>query len=333
MNAAQTQRVAVRIVGWEHDCCGEPFRVGATVEWNVRAADPDDAPSSHLVPDRVLGLPRLDEEHHDQTPDDVPQVRVSGVVRAIWGGRYPELAVAGERGSFISDAERAEYAELDAVDKGGSGFAEYLVDLELPADLALPAYVLGESERAWREEQEGDRRRAKARMSDTVGLILERAIETAQSRYGDIAEVVRSSARSAVTVSPRRAGCADIRWSRFDRVDDGIGVHVGAASWWLDATTENAKLVESMVDAVAAGFVTDDVIVEPDGAKRLETHVLVGSREMTAETGSVPPMDGTGVMLVAGDAWERAERGRVEYLAWRAARSPRSEASWHWRSV
>ncbi len=322
MGAAQAQRVAVRISGWEHDCCGEPFQAGETAEWNIRAADPDEAPSSHLVPDRLVGLPRFDEEHHDQTPDDVPQLRVVGVVHAIWGVRYAQLAVAGERRSFTSDPANAEFAELDAVEKGGGGFDEYLVDLELPREVELPVYVLGESERAWRHEQEADRQRAKARMGDAVGRILERAIETAQSQYGDVAEIVRASGRTAVTVSPRHVGCADIRWSRFDRVDDGIGVHVGAASWWLDATTENAMLVESMVDAVAAGFVTDDVIVEPDGAKRLETRVLVGSREVTATTGSIPPMSGTGVVMLGGDAWERAERGRVEYLPWRPVDRP-----------
>lgn len=316
------RRIVVTVAEWEQACCGAPFAVDGNVEWQLSAADP--TAGSLPLPEAVRGLGRFVEEHHDQTPADVPQVAVSGVVRAIWGVRYAEVAVPGERATFTIDMARGAHEPLDAVGRGGGGFVEYLVELEVAAGVELPAYVLSEDTVAWRAARARDRDRDVDRMRDAVGVILERAIDEAVARYAGVADIERSPDRGAVTVTPRRSGAVGVRWARSGGDVDGIGVHVGAASWWLNATTTDARSVVDVLAAAARGDVVDDIVLEDGGARRLETRVRVDGIEWTATTGSVPAFRGGaggvggvgGVMLVAGDAWERAQRGRVDYASW-----------------
>ncbi len=80
-----------------------------------------------------------------------------------------------------------------------------------------------------------------------------------------------------------------MRWARSDQQRDQIGLHIGAGTWWLDTTADNANPLEGIVDAVAAGNVTEEVVLAPDGGRRLETHVTAADREWATVTGHVPP--------------------------------------------
>ncbi|MEH3088433.1 MAG: ABC transporter permease [Microbacterium arborescens] len=108
-----------------------------------------------------------------------------------------------------------------------------------------------------------------------------------------------------------------MRWSRSSRDDDGIGVSVGEGSWRLAATTADAEAVIELLDAAAAGSVSEDIETQENGSRRPVTLVGTPSREWRAE-GPVLP-DGHGVVMLGADVAQRLQRGRVEYVAWDGA--------------
>lgn len=136
--------IEVDLSEWEQQCCGELFQIGSTVTWKLAARDPSR--------DDGRPLPRYREEHHDQTPEPVPHLPVTGSVRSIEALHYAfdEGPNPGEvtvrRSSEVS-------APLDAVPGAGTQLpgcsAEhrllvYRVQLEVADDAELPAYVPGE---------------------------------------------------------------------------------------------------------------------------------------------------------------------------------------------
>ncbi|KAA9084145.1 DUF6578 domain-containing protein [Microbacterium radiodurans] len=306
-------RIAVVISEWEQACCGDPFHVDGPASWQLFAADPADGA---VAPAAAEGLERFTEEHHGQTPADVPHQRVTGTVRSIWGVRYPEVAVPGELASFVNDTRAPSFVQIDDVAGATDGVAEYVVVLEVASDLELPVYKLSEETIAWESRKALDRDRDRGRMVDEIGTVMEHAIQVVTARYHDVATITRSTQRTAVTLIPLRTGAAAVRWARSDQETDQIGLHIGAGSWWLDATVDSANLLEGIVDAVAAGNAVEEVITDPDGGRRLETHVTAAGREWVTATGHVPPPDESGVMFIVGDVWERAQQGTTRYTPW-----------------
>lgn len=306
-------RIAVVITEWEQACCGEPFHVGGAADWQILAADPA---GDARVPAATVGLERFIEEHHGQTPEDVPHQHVAGTVHSIWGVHYPEIAVPGERSTFVSDMSMPSLIAITEVPGTAKNFAEYVVVLEVASDVELPEYKLSNETLTWESRKAFERDRDRARMADRIGAVMEQTIRTLTARYSEIATITRLPQRTAITMIPLREGAAPVRWARSDQDTDQIGLHVGAGSWWLDATVENARLIEGIIDAAATGDVSEEVIVESDGSRRLETHARAADREWVTVTGHIPPPDEDGFMYLAGDVWERAQQGTARYNPW-----------------
>lgn len=305
-------RVEVVVAEWEQACCGEPFRVGDAVSWGILAVDPGDAAAG--------GVPRFAEEHHGQTPDDVPHREVPGIVRAIAGVAYPAVSVTGEPRSFTLDTRHPRTTPLQSVEKGSDeGFTEYLVTLDVADDAQLPEFRLSASAVAQREDDERAARRDRMRLRDAVGAVLEEAADRAEREYRGVARIARESARSAVTIEPHVVGATAVRWARSTHEEDGIGLHTGEGSWWLPATVEHARLAMVFADAAATGRVVERVVHRGGMNARLDTRVEAeDGRSWTASTQVEPAVLGEGRFAVFGDAWERVERGDHGYRAWAA---------------
>ncbi|MDR6865941.1 hypothetical protein J2Y69_000526 [Microbacterium resistens] len=133
-------RIEVVVKRWEQACCGAAFRVGDDVIWNLLAADP-----ASTTPG---GLSRFEEEHHDQTPDDVPHWEVTGTVRSIRGVSYPRIPVRAERRSFTLDTAHPATTPLSEVEEAsGAGLSKYWVELDVADECELPPFVSSDSVR------------------------------------------------------------------------------------------------------------------------------------------------------------------------------------------
>lgn len=303
-------RIDVVISEWEQACCGASFHVGGQMTWRLLAADPVLTPPG--------GRARFLEEHHDQTPEDVPHVEVTGVVRAITGVAYPLLPVAGEPRSYTLDTRHPEFTSLHEVSgTADSDLAEYVVELDVDDSVVLPSFVRSREEIAWRDDQAHTEARSRARMEDAVGAVLEAVADYAEEQYASLASIIRDRARSAVTVEPHRSGATGVHWARSAQDDDGIAVHTGDGSWWFSATIPHAAVVRTFLDAAASGRVVEDVADLGGRRKRLDTRVEgEGDQRWVASTVLEPFLTDSGTMVALGDEWERAQRGRHTYPAW-----------------
>lgn len=302
-------RIDVVISEWEQACCGASFRIGAEATWRILAADPElGAPG---------GNPRFLEEHHGETPEDVPHFDVTGIVRAIRGITYPSVPLPGVPYSYTCEPDYPEFTELESVEGANyDGIAEYLVELEVADDVALPTFVLSRDAIVRREARARTAMRGSARMEDPVGRLLEAAADYAAQEYGDVASIARERSRSTVAVAPRLSDATAVRWSRSVDEKDGIRVYTGEGSWRFPATAAHAELVRVFLDAAASGRVIEDVVELRDGAQRLDTCVEAGDgRRWVASTYFEPAVF---VGLVSRKARERVVRGRHAYPAWRS---------------
>ena len=131
----------VELSEWEQQCSGDPFRIGSTVIWKLVARDPGE--------DRGRPVPEFRGEHHDQTPEHVPHLPVTGAVRSARALHctYDEGPNPGELtvrpGSDVT-------VELEAVPGAGTRLPgctrehellAYRVQLEVTEDAVLPACV------------------------------------------------------------------------------------------------------------------------------------------------------------------------------------------------
>lgn len=303
-------RVEVVVSGWEQACCGELFRIGDRVDWNLFAADPADAPEGRP--------PRFVEEHHGQIPDDVPHWSVAGTVHAITGVDFPDVPVPGHL-HHEWDRARPRHRVLASVGAGHDGECdEYLVELDLPDDAVLPSYVLSAETVAQRgrDAEAGDL--ALARMRDDVGVLLEALADYAHHRFGDVARIDRSAVSSAVTIEPHRAGAAAVRWARVDADGvDGISVRVGDGSWRFPAAPAHVEVLREFLDAAAAGRVGE--LVRPRGGPPRRLVTEVSAEDGTTWTATTPYTQvgiGDGAVLVDGSLRQRVQRGDHRYAGW-----------------
>lgn len=317
-------RIEVFLSGWEQSCCGTDFALGSEVTWQLLAEDPalaSRAPSASAPP-----LPRYLEEHHGETPDDVPHLPVTGIVRRIRSVVHPTVPEPGEPRSFTADLSHPEFGELSEVARQqldlGPGHHGYLAEIEMPDDWVLPEYVLSASAGLQAEAQRQRIERDRARMADETGLALETTYLYAVDSYGGVAELTRNPDRSAVTVRPHRPHTTSVSWARNSFDHDGILIQTGEGSWTLTATPEHAELVRIFLDAAAAGRIAEEITELGGGGleglrKRLDTVVRSPDGEKWVSSTSVEPIgDGGGVLLVAGDLLQRIERGPHRYAAW-----------------
>lgn len=311
-------RIEVTVSGWEQVCCGDAFAIGDEMRWNLVAADPAHTPAG--------ALPRFADERHDETPDEVPHWPVACTVIAIRGVTYPSLPVPGEPATFERDISHPQVTNLVNVpgsdtDTADHHHAEYLVEFEVPDSTELPTFVESTSTREWRETEERDRSRDRARMLDPVGQILEQAADFVEATFSDVAMIRRSTDRSALSIVPHREGATAMHWVRTTGESDRIGLHVGDGEWWRDSNVENAALARGFVEAAAAGRVTESVFDHGDERAYFETQVRsADGREWTAREhftplGASATVTGT-VVMARTDQIERMQRGDVQYLPW-----------------
>ena len=304
--------IEVIIVGWEQDCCGSPFQVGEPATWNILAAEPN---APHAADPQPGTAARFVEEHHDQTPADVPHWKVTGTVVAITGIRYPRIPAPGLTGTYTADLSAPESHPLDAVgDPDELDFSEYRVRLDVPPGTELPAHTLSAEALARQADEARATERNRLRLGDPVGLLLEALADDAEHRYAHLARTSRATGRSAMTLEPRRAEAAAIRWLRSeDEHDDGITVQIGDGSWRLPAT--DVALVREFLDAAVHGRVLEHVR-PAENPSRLDTEVLAADGRSWTATRTFAPFGAGGI--VAKRLWDRVQRGEHRYSRWDA---------------
>jgi hypothetical protein len=108
--------MTIWVYGWQMQCCGEPFSVGARVTWTLHEPDTD-LLATVLGPDVKIDAA---EEHHGGVPEDAP--KTTGTVRRIEAVHF---------GYAPKAAERTEVRSADGwtKDRGELKFAGYLVRL------------------------------------------------------------------------------------------------------------------------------------------------------------------------------------------------------------
>lgn len=300
--------IEVVIAEWDQACCGAPFQLGDQVSWHLVALPP--APGS---------LAQFERDNHDLTPADVPQWPVTASVSAITGIRYPLLPVAGESNSYTLDTSAPELHRLTEVGPPDAlDLSEYRVTLHLADETALPAYVLSADQIAQHAGEARTRDRNRERMLDPVGRLLEALADDAHQRYAAIAQVVRSTDQSAVSITPLRPDTACVHWTRSEVEADAIEVQVGAGRWSLPASVAHADIVRVLLDAAARGWVEEHVRAQ-DGVRRLETEVLVHDGRSWTATDTVEVFEADGFFAAPGALWDRVQRGHHRYAPWAPA--------------
>jgi len=120
---------------WQMQCCGAPFSVGSTIEWNVHAVADREYLAAVLGEDEA-GRVTDAEDHHDV--DERPSHLARGVVRSI-DAVFCEYAprTAGSRELFVVPGtgvlEPRETADgWEGREKVGAGrkFIGYLVNVD-----------------------------------------------------------------------------------------------------------------------------------------------------------------------------------------------------------
>lgn len=224
---------------------------------------------------------------------------------------------AAEPRSFTVDTKNPQNSPLMSVGyPGDSSFQRYGAILAVADDVVLPQYSPGQAQ----EEAESNAlmdQRNQSRRHDPVGNRLEALADHAQSQYGNVATIVRSSERSAVTVKPHNADSAAIYWSRSDQYDDGILASVGDGTWELSASVSDAGLVAEFLAAAAAGHVEERVRHGTNKTKYLATEITTADGRVWADSAEFETFDmEEGTFAVAGELWDRFEKGDHKYQAW-----------------
>ena len=311
-------RIEVVVDGWEQACCGVPIRLGETASFNLVALDP----TAQLLPPPTPDVPRFTVDNHGQTPADVPQRRLAGLVAGITGVSYPSVPVAGMGGTRTADTTRPQLRALDSVGAGDDAeLNEYRVLLELPDGTVLPHFAVSAEHRAQREQAEHTAALVERRGLDEVGVALRALADDAHNRFGGLASTVRSETTSAVSILPTCTDGAAVHWQRSaDDHSDGIRVQLGGGTWMLPATPAGVAVLHEFLDAAAAGRVEElvDRGDERSGARPGALLTRVSAADGRSWTATTPLSSfGNGpVMAVSRQLWRRLERGDIRYVAW-----------------
>lgn len=302
--------IEVIVSGWEQACCGEAFTVGQRAEWSLHEVDPASVP---------VDAPRtFYNEHHGQTPDDVPHWQVSGVVAGITGVSYGTKTIPGSH-VLTRDEDTPRFTTLEAVPPRGEGLdvAEYRIRLEVDDDEALPGYALGSQQRARLEKETREAQLRLTRSHDTVGVALRRIADDAAARFGAVAEIDSRGDGFALAITPVQAeGVSVVITRSASEESDGIAVQLGEGRWQLEATPDGVDSARQLLEAAAAGRVVDTPV--PAGSpERIDT-VATGENGRTWT--SSKPLHimglGSGVTVMAGRVRELLDRGQHHYTSW-----------------
>lgn len=302
--------IDVIISGWEQECCGKAFAVGERTAWSLHEFDPDSL---------AVDAPRtFSEEHHGQTPDDVPHWEVSGVVSGITGVSYRTKKIPGSH-ALTRDTDTPRFTTLEAVRPRGEGLdvSEYRVNVEIDDDAVLPGYVTSSEERRRLEKEEREALLARARSDDVVGLSLRQLADDAAQRFGAGAEINQSSDGFALSITPARDDAVSIVITRSrSEESDGIAVQLGEGRWQLEATPDGVDSARQLLDAAAAGRVVDTP-VPPEFAQRIDTVATGENGRIWASSRPLRALVlGNGVTAMGGRARELLDRGEHRYSSW-----------------
>ncbi|AMB59032.1 DUF6578 domain-containing protein [Microterricola viridarii] len=304
-------RIEVVIASWEQGCCGVPIGLGDTATYNLVAFAPALGGAS--------AVPRFFSDNHGQTPSEVPQARVAGVVAAITGVSYPRVPVAGQAGTFTSDPTRPQLHPLSSIgDEGDDGLSEYLVLLDVADGTDLPHFVLAAERTAHQEREARTDRLRELRSRDEVGVLLRALADDAALRFGALARIVRSDDASAFSILPERAGAAALHWLRSaEEGADGIRVQLGDGVWEVPADPVRAEVLREFLDAAAAGRVEEQRPEHGDEMGPFQTVVTAADgRRWVATTDDLARFGIGGVFAMTGPLARRLERGTHRYVAW-----------------
>jgi hypothetical protein len=315
--------IEVVVPGWEHECCGEAFAVGATVAFRLHAAPPAAAgagagagagrPGAQNGP--RTGLPLFIEEHHGQTPDDVPQWEVPGRVLAIEAVRYGRRERPGQPRVFEWDEDERSAHPLDAVAARAQGPDEYCVTLEVGDGAALPEYRRSGEDVTHERLRLEAIARAERRAVDPVGVRLAALADRLEEEWGEAGMMGRSSTGANLSFTPHPQGAA-LSWSRSDAADDAIGVELGGGRFGLGADDDGVRMLEAFVEAAATGHVQERVRETPEGVE-FTTEVLGGNGVLFSATRTANVFRSGDFMAIAGPVRERLERGDHRWAPWR----------------
>ncbi|KJC65078.1 DUF6578 domain-containing protein [Agreia bicolorata] len=304
-------RIEVVVSGWEQHCCGKAFTRGTPATVSIVALDP-----SQKAPDAPA---RFLEEHHGQTPADVPQWDVTGTVARITGVSYEQRRRPGPHPVFERGDSIVSSSELDGVearDTGGFGDLHLLIDLDDAT--ALPSYVASEDRRvAAAERAAADQERARQRRADAVGVVLGSIADDAIAAYSSVARIERYSEGFTVAIMPHRSGTAGVAWTRPTSVDaDGITVSLGEGKFAFPADVEHASELRELIAAAAAGRVHEKV---HRGAESTVFATIVESADGRTWTAAInQPIQAGGIAWMSGHIATRLRAGDHGYEAWTA---------------
>lgn len=304
--------IEVLVSGWEQHCCGTAFMRGREATVSIVALDP-----SETEPDAPA---RFAEEHHGQTPADVPQWDVTGTVSRITGVTKEQRRRPGPDPFFEDGDTILSSADLDEVAaRGTGGFGELRLLIDLDDATELPGYVQSEASGAAAERAVRDHERALLRRADEVGVLLDSIADEAIDAYSSVATIERSAHGTGVSIEPHAAGTTGISWSRSASADaDVIAVRVGEGRFSFAADLERASQLRELISAAATGRVHERVH-QGDESTILETLVeSIEGRSWRAATTARPFRLGGGVVAMAGALAERLHAGDHGYEAWSA---------------
>ncbi|MBF4571584.1 hypothetical protein ITJ64_03560 [Herbiconiux sp. VKM Ac-1786] len=305
--------IEVVVPGWEHACCGEAFAVGDAVAFRLHAAPPADAGTVGPGGPHT-GLPRFVEEHHGQTPEDVPQWEVPGRVVAIEAVEYGRRERPGQPRVFEWDEQERSAHPLDTVAARAQGPDEYLVTVQVDDGAALPEYRRSVEDVTHERLRLEAIARADRRAADPVGLRLGALADLLEEHWGEAGVIGRSSTGANLSFTPHRPGAA-LSWSRSDAADDAIGVALGGGRFGLGADDDGVRMLEAFVEAAATGRVQERVRETPEGVE-FTTEVLGDHGVLDRAIRTANVFRSGGFMAIGGPVRERLERGDHRWAPW-----------------
>ena len=119
------------------ECCGDPFRVGETVEWTL-VADPDVEWLEAAIGSELASTVTHQEEHHGVDEGAVTRKGRIRSIRCAYGEYAP--APGGDQRSLYPVAGSAEIVHAESVEGTESAgstrcFNGYLVEVELDSEV------------------------------------------------------------------------------------------------------------------------------------------------------------------------------------------------------
>lgn len=266
-------RILVEIAGWEQGCCGRAFAVGEQASWHLVRADHHDGP-----------LPRFLEEHHGQTPLEVPHILISGTVHSIREIRRHRRRALPPLAHDLTEFDITEQDVLHVADRGSGGGPTYRVELDVAEGTALPRYVADPAALAAAERRDREAAAVAAAMQDELGDRMRAALQSTSAR------TTRSSDGSIAALEPHNAEAAPISWRRsadalqFQAGDGRFAVHKGTEFEHLIAAVRDGRIREEVTETYLRTVIEPADAAEIVAEQKINTYIGQGFRALDGRT-------------------------------------------------